>query len=178
MPSTSTQVVLDQHTSACTSYWVRQGAPLPRSTATLTLKSSFLIRPFRKSLTNCVFSARSWDSLVPSFSSSERSVGLQASRESSFHSTSRHSKQLGPAAFGGSLHPRQPRAAILGVPQPTPGCNWHDLEVTGAAARLPLASQTCQRERPDPYQKLRPRMPKQLPRIPRCLHCYFCFSPL
>lgn len=41
-----------------------------------TLNNSLLMRPLRKSLTNWQFSALSWDSLVPSASSSDRSVGL------------------------------------------------------------------------------------------------------
>lgn len=41
-----------------------------------TLNSSLWMRPLRKSLTNWQFSALSWESLVPSANSSDRSVGL------------------------------------------------------------------------------------------------------
>jgi len=79
-----------------------------------------------------VFSARSWDSLVPSFSSSDRSVGLQANRESSVHPTSTRSAEFVPAAFGGDPPHSLPPQAQSGEgarwdPQVSP-TGWHRRE--------------------------------------------------
>lgn len=57
----------------------------PSMTEAQTLNSSFLMLPFKKSLTNWVFSARSCASLVPSFRSSERSAILWSSDFQTFY---------------------------------------------------------------------------------------------